>query len=82
MFRNVRRNVYQLPLPNFDPLLKLGEVERVLAKIFLGCVPSRPTLVGMIEDGTLDGVRLGRGGYWYIYKSSLDNYIRKTQAGQ
>lgn len=82
MFLSVRRDVYQLPLPNFDPLLKLGEVERILARVFLGCVPSRPTLVGMLEDGTLDGRRLGRGRYWYVYKSSLDNYIINTQCSQ
>lgn len=74
------RNVYQLPLPNFDPLLRLGDVERALAKVFLGCVPSRPTIVAMIEDGTLDGTKLGRGGYWFVYKSSLDNYILRIQS--
>lgn len=61
-----------------DPLIKLGEVERVLAKIFRPG-PSRPTIVAWIEDGTLEGHQLGLGRNWFVYKSSLDNFIHELQ---
>jgi len=73
------KNAYQLPLPYIDELLKLGVVERALQKVMLGSAPSRPTLVAMIEDGTLDGIQLGRGRYWFVYRSSLDDYILRIQ---
>ena len=54
-------HIYQMPLLNIDPLIKLGEVERILSRIFRPA-PSRPTLVEWIEDGTLEARRFGRGG--------------------
>lgn len=72
-------HIYQMPLLNIDPLIKLGEVERILSRIFRPA-PSRPTLVEWIEDGTLEARRFGRGGNWYVYQSSLDNFIRASQA--
>lgn len=67
-----------MPLLNVDPLIKLGEVERILAKIFFPA-PSRPTIVGWIEEGTLDGKQIGRGDNWFVYQSSLDDFIRQSQ---
>ena len=43
---------YQMPLIEIDQLIKLGEVERILSQVFFPA-PSRPTIVGWIEDGTL-----------------------------
>lgn len=68
-----------MPLLNIDPLIKLGEVERILCKIFRPA-PSRPTIVGWIEEGTLDGRQVGRGDNWFVYQSSLDNLIRESQS--
>lgn len=73
-------NAYQMPLPNFDPLRRLGEVERIFGKIFLNCAPSRPTLIMMCQDGTLDAIQLGRGRNWFVYQSSLDKFIHASQA--
>lgn len=70
---------YQMPLPNFDPLIKLETVEAVLAKIFQP-VPSRPTLYAWLEDGTLEGRQMGRGNNWYVYTSSLNEFILRIQA--
>ena len=69
---------YQIPLLAIDPLIKLGEVERILANV-MRPVPSRPTLVAWIEDGTLEGKQIGTGDNWWIYESSLNNFIRATQ---
>lgn len=71
--------MYQPPLLNFDPLLKLDIVERTLAKIF-NPVPSRVTLYAWLDDGTLVGEQLGRGNNWYVYQSSLDNFILDLEA--
>lgn len=69
---------YQLPLINIDRLIKLGDVERELGKVFY-TPPSRPTIVGWIEDGTLDGKQIGRGNNYYVFESSLNKFILKTQ---
>lgn len=69
---------YQIPLLAIDRLIKLGEVERILANVFHP-TPSRHTIVGWIEDGTLDGKQIGRGDNWHVYESSLDNLIRASQ---
>lgn len=67
-----------MPLINVDPLIKLGEVERILARVF-SPVPSRPTIVAWIEEGTLEGRQIGRGDNWFIYQSSLDDFILQSQ---
>lgn len=72
---------YQMPLLNIDRLIKVGEVERILRQVFLPA-PTRPTIVGWILDGTLDGRQLGRGDNWFIYQSSLDDFIRASQAAR
>jgi hypothetical protein len=73
------RNAYQMPLLNIDPLIKLVNVEQILSRIFQPA-PSRPTIVGWIEDGTLEGRQVGRGDNWFVYQSSLDNFIRQSQS--
>ena len=75
-------NVYQPPLPNLERLLRLGEVERALQKIFRESTPSRPNLIMMCQDGTLEAIQLGRGRNWFVYETSLDNFIRATQPCQ
>lgn len=69
---------YQFPLIDVDPLIKLSKVERELARVFAPA-PSRPTIVGWIEQGTLDGKQIGRGDNWFVYQSSLDSFIRQNQ---
>jgi len=70
-----------MPLINIDPLIKLGEVERILARVFRPA-PSRPTIVAWIEDGTLEGKQIGRGDNWFVYESSLNNLIMESQPRQ
>lgn len=67
-----------MPLLEIDPLIKLGEVERILAQIFHPA-PSRPTIVNWLEDGTLDGKQIGRGDNWHVFKTSLDSFILQSQ---
>lgn len=67
-----------MPLLAIDPLIKLGEVERILEQVFRPA-PSRPTIVGWIEEGTLEGKQIGRGDNWFIYESSLTKLIRDSQ---
>lgn len=68
-----------MPLLEIDRLLKLCEVEAALAQVFYPA-PSRPTIVGWIEEGTLDGKQIGRGDNWYVFTSSLNTLIRASQA--
>lgn len=70
--------MYQMPLFDLDPLIKLGEVEVILAKVFRP-VPTRPTIVEWIEEGILTGKQIGLGNNWYVYASSLDKLILSTQ---
>jgi hypothetical protein len=72
-------SVYQMPLPNWDPLRRLGEVERALRQIFPDSAPCRATLIAMCDDGTLDAIQDSRNGYYYVYESSLTSYIRALQ---
>jgi hypothetical protein len=67
-----------MPLLAIDPLIKLGEVERILEQVFRPA-PSRPTIVAWIEEGTLEGKQIGRGDNWFIYESSLTKLIRDSQ---
>ena len=70
--------MYQMPLFDLDPLIKLGEVEAILSKVFRP-VPSRPTIVEWIEEGILTGKQIGLGNNWFVYASSLDKLILSTQ---
>lgn len=69
---------YQLPLIHIDRLIKLGEVEKALADVFRPAI-SRPTIIAWIEEGTLDGKQIGRGGNWFVYESSLNKLILNCQ---
>lgn len=70
---------YQFPLINVDRLIKLGEVERALARVF-SPAPSRPTIVEWIEEGLLEGIQIGNGKNHFVYESSLTNFIQRTQS--
>jgi len=69
-------SAYQLPFPNWDPLRRLGEVERALRVVFEDSAPCRATIIAMCEDGTFEGKKDDRNGYWYVYQSSIDAYVR------
>ena len=72
------RNSYQMPLMQIDRLIKLVEVEAALAKVFPPA-PSRPTIVGWIDEGILEGRQIGGGNNWFVYSSSLDAFILASQ---
>ena len=61
---------------NPDKLLRLSEAENILRKV-LNTAPSRPTLIGYIESGKLRGGRHPFNKYYYVYKSSLDEFIEQ-----
>lgn len=62
---------------DFAPRLKMkvSEVQTVLKKnrVFF-TPPSRETLIGLIEDGTLEGVKIGE--LWFIYADSFDKWVK------
>lgn len=70
-----------MPLIEIDRLIKLSEVERALSKVF-SPMPDRKTIYGWIEDGTLEGLQVGRGDNWFVYQSSLDKFIVNLQPRQ
>ena len=68
-----------MPLIRIDRLIKLGEVERILSRILMP-VPSRHTLIAYIDNGTLCGRKFGRGNNYYVYESSLNDFVQSAQA--
>jgi len=79
--------VQTLPFPTVprmaitDRLVKLRDAERILAGYFhRDSCPSRTTIIGWIEDGTLIGTQLGRGRNYYVCQSSLDAFITHLEA--
>lgn len=75
----------QLTLPRirFDyrprTALRLARVETILhEERVMDPVPCRMTLIGWIEDGTLEGKKTEMG-FWIVYEDSLDAFVRKLQ---
>lgn len=66
-----------------DKLIKLRDVEAMLAEVFdRDSMPSRGTIVGWIEDGTLDGVQIGSGRNYYVRRSSLERFFDRFYSSQ
>ena len=63
---------------DFDSLVAIRIVEKILAD-YLHPVPSRPTMVSMIKNGTFTGQQFGGNSAWYIRHSSLDSFLLKSQ---
>lgn len=64
--------------PTTDRLIKLRDVERELASFFhRESRPSRNTIIGWIEEGTLLGTQLGSGKNYYVYESSFERFKLK-----
>lgn len=61
-----------------DKLLRLSEAEQILRAVF-NTVPSRPTLIGYIESGKLRGGQNPFNNYYFVYKSSLDEFIEQIR---
>lgn len=58
-----------------DRLVKLRDVEQILREFFCeGSCPSRSTIIGWIEEGTLDGQQIGPGRNYYVFESSLEAF--------
>jgi hypothetical protein len=58
------------------PQLRLGEIEEILRAAH-AIVPSRPTLVAMCEDGTLEGQKTRFG--WVVYEDSFKAWVKSLQ---
>jgi hypothetical protein len=69
---------YQIPLLEVDRLIKLGEVEKALARVIYP-VPTRPTIIAYCESGILLGRRIGKAGHYHVFQSSLDKFICENQ---
>lgn len=64
-----------------DRLIKLRDVERRLEDLFdRESLPSRTTIIGWIEDGTLDGEQIGRGRNYFVRASSLERFFDRYYA--
>jgi hypothetical protein len=66
----------QLNLPFVDKIMWLGEVERELARKMQN-PPVRNTLIRHIEARILLGGQDPDNGYYYVWRSSLDDYIER-----
>lgn len=64
-----------LPLFPVDRWIKLRDVEIALREYFLdGSCPSRSTIIGWIEEGTLEGKQIGTGRNYYVRESSFAKF--------
>ncbi|MGB4989145.1 MAG: hypothetical protein WBO10_07920 [Pyrinomonadaceae bacterium] len=64
-------------VPPADRWIKLRDVETELAGHFHHeSRPSRNTIIGWCEDGTLVSTQIGRGRNYYIRESSLNRLIQ------
>ncbi len=60
------------------PALRLKEIELILRRTrVITPVPSRPTLIGLIESGTLEGRKLSHG--WVVYEDSFKAWVKSLQ---
>ena len=66
------------------PAMRLREIEAALKSTrVIVPVPSRPTLIKLIEEGTLDGFKLPqanrRAQSWHVYEDSFHAWVRSFQ---
>lgn len=60
------------------PCLRLSRIEEILQQTkIVDPVPSRQTLINLIEDGTLDGKKLSLG--YVVYEDSFKTWVRSFQ---
>jgi hypothetical protein len=60
------------------PALRLAQIELILkATRVVSPVPSRVTLIKLIDDGTLEGRMVGR--VWVVYEDSFHKWVRSFQ---
>jgi hypothetical protein len=60
------------------PAMRLREIELILRRTrIITPVPSRPTLIAMIEDGRLAGRKLSHG--WIVYEDSFKEWVKSFQ---
>ncbi|MEO6392851.1 MAG: hypothetical protein ABIP75_13470 [Pyrinomonadaceae bacterium] len=61
------------------PILRLNYVEKILrATRVVVPIPSRPTLIGWLEEGVWEGKKLDYG--WVVYEDSFHEWVRRMQA--
>ena len=66
------------------PALRLREIEAALrsSRVIIP-VPSRPTLIGLIEAGTLEGFKLTqvqkKSQSWLVYEDSFHKWVKSFQ---
>ena len=71
------RNVYDFGF-TVRPALRLREIEVILRRSrVITPVPSRPTLIGLIECGKLEGRKLSHG--WVVYEDSFKGWVKSLQ---
>lgn len=71
----------QQPFTLADRWVKLRDAEARIAKEFTpDSRPSRNTLIGWIEDGTLVGRQFGRGRNYFVTESSLKSCIDEIKS--
>jgi hypothetical protein len=80
MVKTMSQKDFQISQPSHksDKLLRLSEAEEILRAIF-NTAPSRPTLIGYIESGKLRGGQNPFNKYYFVYKSSLDEFIEQIR---
>lgn len=61
--------------------LMLIDIQQYLEKhkVLGASAPCRETLIGWIEDGTLEGVRTPLG--WMVFADSFQNFVKRLDEG-
>lgn len=61
------------------PMLRLAIVEKLLAENgVINPVPTRPTLIAMLADKTLEGVKVR--SIWFVFEDSLNRWLESLHA--
>jgi hypothetical protein len=79
----MRSKVYTFPFV-VRPAMRLREIEAALKTTrVIVPVPSRPTLIKLIEEGTLDGFKLPQKNKqsqsWLVYEDSFHEWVKSFQ---
>lgn len=71
------RRTYDFGFP-VRPAMRLREIETILKQTrVISPVPSRPTLIKLLEAGTLEGRKMAR--VWLVYEDSFHQWVRSFQ---
>ena len=60
------------------PTMRLSDIQRIMREYrIVGSTPSRDSLIGMCEDGTLEATKTRFG--WLVFEDSFESWVASIQ---